>query len=684
MGYIMISKKLLNAYVFMMLILIVLGLIASLVGAAVVTEPKVEKISDDRGILTWNFESSGNYDLNGTILHSNSAQLKKSQFKIDQSEVSEFEDGTYDGITIDDHRGLVLESLFDEMYIEVNTERVESFRIDKEHLGYQTFTINDPFTLSTVIFIAQLEGEPITSDLVMTLQDSEGEELESKELSAELFKYEPREMDVEFNYYLEEGTYRLAFSSDEEEGMYLLRGSSESVYEGGAYYKSEIGNETEEESTLRRGTEDSGGDLDFEMFALEYVESGVYMSKIFYAERPGYWTGIKWSGSVPEEQSEMSIIYRTGNSTEVESESWSPWSDNIELSEEEDIQIPWVIASSIQYKILMNTGNVFQSPSLNEITLIYDNYPELGTIETSDFDTTNKTKWSNFTYISELNEQDIAFYYSTDSGISWQPMPENTTEPFAESTRLRLMAKLFSDTGLETPELIELKVEYREIVEIIVEDPVIEPDNEGGDDAPLIPIDDPVVMAATVSALAGAVALGGYGLATETGKYAFLKYLLFAVIPLYSKIEREKVLDHYLRNQIYKYIQANPGSSFSDIMKDVGVKNGVLVHHLTTLEREDLVKSNRDGMYRRFYPEGVMITKKEIDDLSWFQLGIFNIIRKQPGITPNEIAGELDKSKQVINYHLNIIKKADLIRTDVEGKHRKLYVTYDETAFRNN
>jgi predicted transcriptional regulator len=89
-------------------------------------------------------------------------------------------------------------------------------------------------------------------------------------------------------------------------------------------------------------------------------------------------------------------------------------------------------------------------------------------------------------------------------------------------------------------------------------------------------------------------------------------------------------------------------------------------------------------MYRRFYPEGVMITKKEIDDLSWFQLGIFNIIRKQPGITPNEIAGELDKSKQVINYHLNIIKKADLIRTDVEGKHRKLYVTYDETAFRNN
>jgi predicted transcriptional regulator len=114
-------------------------------------------------------------------------------------------------------------------------------------------------------------------------------------------------------------------------------------------------------------------------------------------------------------------------------------------------------------------------------------------------------------------------------------------------------------------------------------------------------------------------------------------------------------------------------------MKATSVKNGVLVHHLNTLEREELIKSSRDGVYyKRFYPIGVKLPPKEIDGLSWFQIGIFNLIRTNPGITPKKISEELGKNKQIINYHLKLMKKADLIRGKVKGKFSTLYVIYSE------
>ena len=186
-----------------------------------------------------------------------------------------------------------------------------------------------------------------------------------------------------------------------------------------------------------------------------------------------------------------------------------------------------------------------------------------------------------------------------------------------------------------------------------------------------------------VGIFAGLFSIVGWGVGTETGKYTIMRRLLFLIIPLYNKIDRDKVLDHYLRNQIYKYIQTNPGTNYSEIMKDTGVKNGVLVHHLKTLDREGLIKSIRYGMFRRFYPKGVKIPQKEIANLSWFQIRIFNFIRTNPGITPKEIADEVGKSKQVINYHLNLMKNAALVRAEVQGKYTQLYAIYSESESKN-
>jgi DNA-binding MarR family transcriptional regulator len=210
---------------------------------------------------------------------------------------------------------------------------------------------------------------------------------------------------------------------------------------------------------------------------------------------------------------------------------------------------------------------------------------------------------------------------------------------------------------------------------IITEPPDTIPDDKGPRDSPIIPTpaEEPIVYVSTGTAVVSLGFLSAF-LFTENGKYLAIK-LSFMVIPLYTKLNKKKVLDHIQRKQIFKYIESNPGTSFSQIMKELDVSNGALVHHLRTLERENFIKSVNDGVYyRRFYPIDMKLKKKEINHLSWFQLGIYNNIRKSPGTTPKELSKELKKSKQVINYHIRLMKDANLLRTEKDGKQTRLYV----------
>lgn len=54
--------------------------------------------------------------------------------------------------------------------------------------------------------------------------------------------------------------------------------------------------------------------------------------------------------------------------------------------------------------------------------------------------------------------------------------------------------------------------------------------------------------------------------------------------------------------QIVKIIEKNPGIKFSEIMKHTGMKNGVLAYHISRLEKDRIVKAERNPGISRFYP----------------------------------------------------------------------------------
>ncbi|NDB52342.1 MAG: ArsR family transcriptional regulator, partial [Nitrosopumilaceae archaeon] len=56
---------------------------------------------------------------------------------------------------------------------------------------------------------------------------------------------------------------------------------------------------------------------------------------------------------------------------------------------------------------------------------------------------------------------------------------------------------------------------------------------------------------------------------------------------------------------ILELVNKNPGISFSDIMRETGLKNGVLSHHLAKIEESGKILIQRSPRVARVYPCGI-------------------------------------------------------------------------------
>ncbi len=179
-----------------------------------------------------------------------------------------------------------------------------------------------------------------------------------------------------------------------------------------------------------------------------------------------------------------------------------------------------------------------------------------------------------------------------------------------------------------------------------------------------IPFDNPAV----VTGLTSSCLLVLFAIANK--HYMWISGL--GGVPLYSRITNGQVLKQDTRKSIYDYITSNPGVYFSSIMKDLKLKNGVTSYHLSMLEREGYIKSKNEGLYRRFYANGANTTEIPLSQL---RRSIVTTIVENPGISQTEIALKLGLSNQVVNYHVGIMKKANIIKIAKDGYRTRCYIS---------
>jgi DNA-binding MarR family transcriptional regulator len=172
---------------------------------------------------------------------------------------------------------------------------------------------------------------------------------------------------------------------------------------------------------------------------------------------------------------------------------------------------------------------------------------------------------------------------------------------------------------------------------------------------------------AIIGSIGGALLLSIF--ASEVAKYAF--FALF--IPIYTRLRRQQMLDHFIRGEIYGHIKTNPGTHYNRIRKLLNVNNGTLAYHLTTLEKAEFIKSRKDGKFKRFYPGDTPIPIGKGIYLSKLQDEIVTIIKKQPGIKQSVIAKKLNKSRQTINYNIKQLEFMDIIKIENVGRESYCY-----------
>jgi DNA-binding transcriptional ArsR family regulator len=185
------------------------------------------------------------------------------------------------------------------------------------------------------------------------------------------------------------------------------------------------------------------------------------------------------------------------------------------------------------------------------------------------------------------------------------------------------------------------------------------------------PTRKPVDPAPAVGVSVGAAALAAVS-ATEAGRLGLFNLVLF---PLYSRLRREEVLDHFVRGQIYGYIQSHPGEHYNKMRDDLKITNGTLSHHLRTLEMQGFVKSKRDGIFRRFYPVEMEIPQEHGLRLSDLQIRLVDLLRDTAeGIPQSDLALLLGVSQQTISYNLRVLGREGIVRAVRSGRLKRYYV----------
>lgn len=237
-----------------------------------------------------------------------------------------------------------------------------------------------------------------------------------------------------------------------------------------------------------------------------------------------------------------------------------------------------------------------------------------------------------------------------------------------------------ANDGLETSPLVYVKLERPEVIP----DPPIDPiDVDDDRDDPIIDDNDPfidsdglvpdpsndgqppwLVLGGIGGIIAGVIIFFGW---TEIGM------IVLATIgaSIYSKLSKKDILNHEIRGLIRGYIIANPGDHYSSIKRNLDLNNGTLAYHLRVLEQNGFIKSMYDGIYKRYYPSNVNISKLKKNVSK--QEEIFNIILENPGVTMEEIGRMIGVSRQVVNYHVKNLIRAGVVDYRRDKKSAKFY-----------
>jgi DNA-binding transcriptional ArsR family regulator len=173
----------------------------------------------------------------------------------------------------------------------------------------------------------------------------------------------------------------------------------------------------------------------------------------------------------------------------------------------------------------------------------------------------------------------------------------------------------------------------------------------------------PWIIAIVAMLMLAAAFLAG-ALSIERSKYALFLFFL----PLYTRLNHDKTLENYNRGRVFQYIDLNPGTHYNAILAALSINNGALVYHLDVLQREGMVTSRQEGMYRRFYPADMQPPPIMENGTTESQLRVLKAIQEMPGITQKELSKFLGLKQSTLAYQIDRLTAMGYVTAEKQGR----------------
>lgn len=160
---------------------------------------------------------------------------------------------------------------------------------------------------------------------------------------------------------------------------------------------------------------------------------------------------------------------------------------------------------------------------------------------------------------------------------------------------------------------------------------------------------------------------------------AFLALLLW----LYSRIGRDRLLDHDNRRRIHELVLANPGITVGEVSRRIGLSYKTVQRHVERLLNAGILAHRGAGRRRLFENHGVYSprAKSLIAELRTpVARQIIEGIAMRPGITQTELARELRLSLSTVNFYAARLLKLGCLVGARRGHEVGLAVTSEWRA----
>ena len=201
-----------------------------------------------------------------------------------------------------------------------------------------------------------------------------------------------------------------------------------------------------------------------------FLNVGTWDSGALGAAPAVAWGTLEWNASIPD-GTNITFMTRSGDNASPDP-GWSNWSAPIWIS---GTAIASPIAKHLQVRVDLVTTNVSVRPVLFDFTVGYGEYSPAGFLETEDIMPPDLVEWWTFdAAMVEPSSTSIAFWSSSDRGLSWLPLNPGDNLSVILSPMLRFRANLATSNTSVTPLLLELSIWYEylgPLVDVVVSPP---------------------------------------------------------------------------------------------------------------------------------------------------------------------------------------------------------------------